>query len=307
MQSVRFPHLDLVIAIDVTNSMRNEIDGLKTELDGMASVLARLAPSVAVGIVAFGDREWDRPLTSFPLEEISSSAAGLGRLADFVDTLEANMGLGGGTNNTRPEAFLAALRAAARMQWRSQAERRQVVVSHRQPGISRGGRRGVGRGVVLSGEWRRTVRVHSVRAHRRERAGDGGVPGARGHHRRRGGGAGGRIHDREPAAFAALDECPGSGRFLWGRDPSCDFHIADESVSRRHAEVVLAGDGRFFVTDRGSTRGTFVLAGQDWEPVRQAYVAATARIRFGGYDMPAARLAVLGGRLRTGRRTRSEP
>ena len=80
-----------------------------------------------------------------------------------------------------------------------------------------------------------------------------------------------------------------------GRDPSCDYHIADASVSRRHAEVVLARDGRFFVTDRGSTGGTFVLAGREWERVRQVYVEPTARIRFGVYEMPAARLAVLRG------------
>lgn len=83
--------------------------------------------------------------------------------------------------------------------------------------------------------------------------------------------------------------------YLVGRDSDCDYQIADTSVSRRHAEVVLAPDGRFFVTDRDSTGGTFVLAGRDWEPVRQAYVEPPARIRFGGYEMEVARLAVLWG------------
>ena len=83
--------------------------------------------------------------------------------------------------------------------------------------------------------------------------------------------------------------------YLVGRDPDCHYHIADMSVSRRHAEVVLARDGRFFVTDRDSTGGTFVLAGRNWKPVRQAYVEPTARIRFGAYKMAAARLAVLRG------------
>ena len=83
--------------------------------------------------------------------------------------------------------------------------------------------------------------------------------------------------------------------YIVGRDPRCDYHIADASVSRRHAEVVLARDGRFFVTDRGSTGGTFVSAGREWKPVRQVYVEPTARIRFGDYEMAAARLAVLQG------------
>ena len=81
-----------------------------------------------------------------------------------------------------------------------------------------------------------------------------------------------------------------------GRDPSCDYHIADSSVSRRHAEVVLGRAGRFFVTDRGSTNGTFVLAGREWKPVRQVYVEPTARIRFGDYEIAAERLAVLQGK-----------
>ena len=83
--------------------------------------------------------------------------------------------------------------------------------------------------------------------------------------------------------------------YLVGRDPSCDYHIADQTVSRQHAEVVLARDGRFYVTDRGATSGTFVLAGRAWKPIRQVYVEPTARIRFGGYEMSAARLAVLRG------------
>jgi predicted component of type VI protein secretion system len=83
--------------------------------------------------------------------------------------------------------------------------------------------------------------------------------------------------------------------YLVGRDPSCDYRIAEKTVSRQHAEVILARDGRFYVTDRVTTSGTFVLAGREWKPVRQAYVEPTARIRFGGYEMAAARLAVLRG------------
>ncbi len=83
--------------------------------------------------------------------------------------------------------------------------------------------------------------------------------------------------------------------YLVGRDERCDYPIADGSVSRRHAEVVLAPDGRFYVTDCGSTGGTFVLNGREWTRVRQAYVEPTDRVRFGGYEMAAARLAVLRG------------
>ena len=128
LQRVRFPHLDLIIALDITGSMRNELDGLKAELDDLSSILMSLAPSVAIGIVAYGDRTYSRPLTLFPLAEISSSAGNRDLLADFVNELELRMGRGRNPNPTDTEAFLSALQAAAAMQWRSQAERKQIVL-----------------------------------------------------------------------------------------------------------------------------------------------------------------------------------
>ena len=48
---------------------------------------------------------------------------------------------------------------------------------------------------------------------------------------------------------------------LVGRDPRCDCRIDDPSVSRRHAHVVPAADGRLYITDRASSGGTFVRRG----------------------------------------------
>ena len=127
LDDVEFPHIDLVIALDVTGSMGDQIEGLKAEIDDLAAILQRLAPSVGMGIVAFGDREWTRPLTRFPLVDIGS-AANRSRLTDFVGSMSANMGMQTGANNDPPEAVLAGLRAAVDMPWRSQAERRQIVV-----------------------------------------------------------------------------------------------------------------------------------------------------------------------------------
>ena len=127
LDDVEFPHIDLVIALDVTASMGDQIEGLKAEIDELAAILQRLAPSVGMGIVAFGDREWTRPLTRFPLVDIGS-AANRSRLTDFVGSMSANMGMQTGANDDPPEAVLAGLRAAVDMPWRPQAERRQIVV-----------------------------------------------------------------------------------------------------------------------------------------------------------------------------------
>ena len=83
--------------------------------------------------------------------------------------------------------------------------------------------------------------------------------------------------------------------YLVGRDPRCDYHIDDASVSRRHAEVVPASGGRLYVTDCASTGGTFLLHGREWERIRQAWVGPADRIRLGGYEMGAADLAALCG------------
>jgi diguanylate cyclase (GGDEF)-like protein len=45
---------------------------------------------------------------------------------------------------------------------------------------------------------------------------------------------------------------------LFGRGDDCQVQIPDASVSRAHARIHLGGDGRYVVTDLGSTNGTFV-------------------------------------------------
>ena len=81
--------------------------------------------------------------------------------------------------------------------------------------------------------------------------------------------------------------------FLIGRNHDCDLTLDDPGVSRRHAEVVLTADGRYYLTDRNSTRGTFVRHKSNWHRIRQEFVDSTARIRFGGYEIAVSRLECL--------------
>jgi len=50
---------------------------------------------------------------------------------------------------------------------------------------------------------------------------------------------------------------PTGDRTLIGRSPDCDVFLDDVTVSRRHAEILRAGD-RFTIRDLGSLNGTFV-------------------------------------------------
>ncbi len=42
-----------------------------------------------------------------------------------------------------------------------------------------------------------------------------------------------------------------------GRDPSCDVHVSDRRVSRRHTEI-RGRNGRWYVVDLGSVNGTWI-------------------------------------------------
>ena len=47
------------------------------------------------------------------------------------------------------------------------------------------------------------------------------------------------------------------GTHVVGRHPSCDLPLPVESVSGRHAELLVAADGTVRFKDLGSTNGTF--------------------------------------------------
>lgn len=124
----QFPHLDLVIVLDVTSSMGRQVASLKTEVGQLSDLLNRLSPSLGVGLVAFGDRYWERPLTVFPLREVSGPTLNRSAFRGFVNNLTVGMGVGQGRNSDAPEAVLMALAEAARMRWRPHAEQRVIVL-----------------------------------------------------------------------------------------------------------------------------------------------------------------------------------
>jgi pSer/pThr/pTyr-binding forkhead associated (FHA) protein len=75
-----------------------------------------------------------------------------------------------------------------------------------------------------------------------------------------------------------------------GRAESNERRVDDKTVSRRHAELVIAADGVMFLIDCASTGGTFVLRGGDWVRIRQDYVEAKDRIRLGSYEVSLSSL-----------------
>ena len=130
-QATQFPNLDLVIALDVTGSMGDQIADLKTEVDQLTSLLISLTPSLGVGIAAFGDRYWERPVITFGLREVGAAPAARAELRRFVNGMAMHMGRGSGGYGPledNQEALLDALTTAGRMRWRTEAEQRVIVL-----------------------------------------------------------------------------------------------------------------------------------------------------------------------------------
>ena len=73
-------------------------------------------------------------------------------------------------------------------------------------------------------------------------------------------------------------------KFTIGRDPRCDIAVADDSVSRVHAEFLCAADGSMTIRDRGSRNGTWVLRKGATRSVAQVeeVVYLTDTLQFGG-------------------------
>ena len=48
------------------------------------------------------------------------------------------------------------------------------------------------------------------------------------------------------------------GRVVVGRNPEVDLQLVHPMVSRRHAEIIFEEDGRFLISDLGSSNGTVI-------------------------------------------------
>lgn len=66
--------------------------------------------------------------------------------------------------------------------------------------------------------------------------------------------------------------------------------VADESVSRVHAEIWLNEDGSLMLADRGSSNGTTLIRAGQAFPLTNAVVMAADQVRFGNATLLVAEL-----------------
>ena len=126
LMEARIPPLDIVICLDVTGSMQDQIHGLKQEIDDLARVLDRLAPSVGIGVVAYGDRRWSQVIEKHPIVRTDAMTS----LRRFVQTLEpkGTGPWGAYPNPDLAEAMDRGIAEAIAMNRRPESERRYIIV-----------------------------------------------------------------------------------------------------------------------------------------------------------------------------------
>ena len=124
LMEVRIPPFDIVICLDVTGSMQDQIQGLKQEISDLARVLNRLSPSVGIGVVAYGDRLFRRPIEKHPIVRTDAMRT----LRQFVNQLQPKGIPFIDPNPDIPEAVDRGLAEAITMNWRPESERRYIIV-----------------------------------------------------------------------------------------------------------------------------------------------------------------------------------
>jgi len=87
-----------------------------------------------------------------------------------------------------------------------------------------------------------------------------------------------------------------------GRSASCDIVLDHHSVSRNHAELLVLGDGRLYLTDCASKNGTYILQDARQQTVRQTFVQPADCLRFGDKRPTVADLL---GRITPGRHSKN--
>jgi pSer/pThr/pTyr-binding forkhead associated (FHA) protein len=95
-------------------------------------------------------------------------------------------------------------------------------------------------------------------------------------------------------------------RLSIGRAKGSDIAIADVTVSRRHAELTVAIDGKMTLSDLASTSGTFLFVDGRWTRIARVDVTEGDRIMLGTHETTVTELFSLAGQNASRRKRRFE-
>lgn len=78
-----------------------------------------------------------------------------------------------------------------------------------------------------------------------------------------------------------------------GRGSDVDIRIDDRTVSRIHAELVVTAKGAYYLTDCGSSGGSYVARNGEWEAITQGFISPMDAILLGRYQTTAQQLMAM--------------
>ena len=79
-------------------------------------------------------------------------------------------------------------------------------------------------------------------------------------------------------------------KFTIGRSRDCDIVLSDDSVSRRHSELIFMPDGKLFLIDCNSANGTALIKNGSPVAIRQELISPTDTLKFGDVTLPVKEL-----------------
>jgi hypothetical protein len=121
---ISFPVMDIVIALDTTASMDNQVNGIRREIVQLADLLMKLSPDAAMGIIDFKDRcQSGGAIKLQPIIKLTSSS--LNDLQRFANGMSAGSD---GCNRDNEEAIDQAMNRAIGMNWRPSAKSKTIII-----------------------------------------------------------------------------------------------------------------------------------------------------------------------------------
>lgn len=78
-----------------------------------------------------------------------------------------------------------------------------------------------------------------------------------------------------------------------GRGKDSDVQLNDPSISRKHAELVITAVGKYYLTDCGSSAGTYTMLGNEKTAVKQTYVEQADNLCLGEFHTSVQQLVAM--------------
>lgn len=151
-------NLDLVFCIDATGSMKNDIDKLKTDLQGLLEEMLGKNPKARVGLLFYRDygdtfKYMDLPVKVFPFTN---------NLTSFSKNLNSIKILGKEGGDI-PEAVYEAMYAASEFySWRAGVSREVILIGDAEPHPSPRGTRKYSKEYVTACAEGKSIKIHSI-------------------------------------------------------------------------------------------------------------------------------------------------